>query len=165
MKLRLYIFSIVILAILVTACIARNDTRHTQSGGSTLKAANNIAQEQTNTGNAAAVAPEQTATSQQVDIVSMPSPVYPGSAITVFAKATPDATCTVQVGYRGGKGEEKAFVAKQTEQNGLVSWTWQIDSSVPFGIYPITVTAQSGTGEPAVVQKFIDIESKAQCNK
>jgi len=103
-----------------------------------------------------------------VSILSVTSPASPGGTpVTVFARTQPGAICEVQVGYGGGKNEDAAFTPKQAQENGLVSWTWTVDPSTPFGKYPVTVTAKKsdGSGQPATAVEDIEIKSAEECNK
>lgn len=111
---------------------------------------------------------QETQAAQQplfVDIISVASPVSPGSLITLFAKTKPKAACTIEVNYKGGAEEAKALVAKQAEENGLVSWTWTVDPSVTYGNYTITVTAKEAEGQSIKDTEVLEIKSPEECKK
>ncbi len=102
-----------------------------------------------------------------VSIISVTSPVSPGGTpTTLFARTKPGAICNIRVGYKGGPNEAKALTQKQAEPNGLVSWTWTVDSSTTLGAYPITVTATEPNdgGKTASAQDTLEIKSAEQCN-
>lgn len=101
-----------------------------------------------------------------VDVLSVTSPVSPGGTpVTVFAKTQPNAMCEITVGYEVGQNEKKALLPKQAESNGLVSWTWTVSPSVPFGKYPITVTTKVPKGGSATGESIIEIKSAEECKK
>lgn len=113
-------------------------------------------------------ATKETQAAQQplfVDIISVASPVSPGSLITLFAKTKPKAACTIEVSYKGGAEEAKALVAKQAEENGLVSWTWTVDPSATYGNYTITVTAKETKGQSTKDTEVLEVKSPEECKK
>lgn len=106
--------------------------------------------------------------SLSVSILSITSPASPGGTpVIVFARTEPGAICEIEVGYDGGENEATALIPKQAQENGLVSWTWSIDPSTPFGKYPVTVTAKKsdGSGQPVSAVEDIEIKSAEECKK
>lgn len=106
--------------------------------------------------------------SLSVSILSVTSPASPGGTpVTVFAKTQPGMICEIEVGYAGGENEATAFTSKPAAENGLVSWTWRVDASTPFGKYPVTVTAKrsDGSGQPVSAAADIEIKSAEECKK
>lgn len=103
-----------------------------------------------------------------VSILSVTSPASPGGTpVTVFARTQPGVVCEIEVGYDGGENEAAAFTPKQAQENGLVSWTWKVNPSTPFGKYPVTVTAKrsNGAGQPVSAVADIEIKSAEECKK
>lgn len=100
-----------------------------------------------------------------VDILSVTSPVSPGSMITLFAKATPETLCDIEVGYESGHGEAEALLPKRAQENGLVTWTWTVDPSVKFGKYQIIVTAKESGDKVATAKADLEIKSAEECKK
>lgn len=97
--------------------------------------------------------------------MSITTPVSPGSAVTLFVRTRPGVTCEVKVGYPAGAEEAKALLPKQTNETGLVSWTWNVDPSVAFGTYPVTITGKDISGNEGTTTTEIEIKSAEACNK
>lgn len=154
---------ILLLALLLVSC-GSNATQNASQLDSPGDVASNEA--------AGPAAPGQAATSEttqvpvNVSILTLTSPASPGSSVTLFAKTATGWVCEIKVGYKAGTSETQALVPKQVEENGLVSWTWTIDSAVPYGVYPVTVTAKAPDGSSSVTaQKNIEIKSAEECKK
>ncbi|MBS3909840.1 MAG: hypothetical protein KGZ93_09530 [Actinobacteria bacterium] len=112
--------------------------------------------------------PASTTTTEKpmfVEVISATSPVSPGgNPVTVFVKTEPGAISQIELGYRGGQNEEGALDPKQANASGMVSWTWTVDPSVPYGAYPILVTAKSIDGRTAVAKSTLEVKSAEECN-
>ncbi|MCL6471795.1 MAG: hypothetical protein K6T91_03175 [Firmicutes bacterium] len=79
-----------------------------------------------------------------LDIVSVTSPVSRGNAVTLVAKTTPGATCSIVVMYKSGPSRAQGLGTKVADANGYVSWTWIVGTRTTLGTWPITVTASMG---------------------
>ena len=100
-----------------------------------------------------------------VKVISATSPVSPGGdPVTVFIQTKPGATGEIELGYEGGPNEEETLYAKQANGSGMISWTWTVDPSVPYGAYPIIVTAKSLDGQTAVSKSTLEVKSPEECN-
>ena len=149
----LSLISIIILVFIATACDSQ-EAQVSRDVGKETSASKDVKTEQT------AEKP------MFVDIVSTTSPISPGGdPVTLFAKTRPGAVCEIKVGYKGGPNEAKALFSKQAETNGLISWTWTVDTSVALGKYPITITAKSLDGQTATDTTNIEVKSAEECQK
>jgi hypothetical protein len=79
------------------------------------------------------------------------SPVAPGDNASMTIKTVPTSTCTIKVEYNKIPSTDSGLVAKTADEFGIVSWTWTIDTTVPLGTWPATVTC-TYNGRSAVVQ-------------
>ncbi|MDP2211923.1 MAG: hypothetical protein Q8J63_09340 [Candidatus Aquicultor sp.] len=111
--------------------------------------------------------PASTTTTEKpmfVEVVSATSPVSPGgNPVTVFIKTKPGAISEIELGYQGGQNEEGALYSKQANASGMISWTWTVDPSVPYGAYPVVVTAKSLDGQTAVAKSTLEVKSAEEC--
>lgn len=155
-KALLALISIIMLVFTVTACDSQETSVKNASGSG--EEAGAVAQD--------TASPEAEEKPMFVDILSATSPISPGGTpVTLFAKTKSGAICDIKVGYKGGTNEANALFSKQAETNGLISWTWVIDSSVAFGKYPVTVTAKSLDGQVATAETTIEVKSAEECKK
>ena len=108
-------------------------------------------------------APTTATTDRQmaVKIISVTSPVNPGSTVTLFAQTKPGALCEVNAGYKLIAGEAKTLYPKQAETSGLVSWTWTVDSSATPGKYAATISAKAldGRTDTVTAQTLVEISA------
>jgi len=118
-------------------------------------------------------APTTATTDRQmaVKIISVTSPVNPGSTVTLFAQTKPGALCEVNAGYKLSAGEAKTLYPKQAETSGLVSWTWTVDSSATPtwtvdssatpGKYAATISAKAldGRTDTVTAQTLVEISA------
>ena len=111
--------------------------------------------------------PASTTTTEQpmfVRVVSATSPVSPGGdPVTVFIQTKPGAISEIELGYEGGQNEAGALYSKQANGSGMISWTWAVDPSVPYGAYTIIVTAKSLDGQTAVAKSTLEVKSAEEC--
>ncbi len=96
-----------------------------------------------------------------VKIISVTSPVSPGSTITLFAQTEPGAICEVDTGYKLSANEAKTLYPKQAEASGLISWTWTVDSSATPGKYAVTISAKAIDGRTDTVTAQAPMEISA----
>lgn len=112
--------------------------------------------------------PASTTTTEKpmfVEVISATSPVSPGGdPVTVFIQTKPGATGEIELGYEGGPSETGALYSKQANGSGMISWTWTVDPSVPYGAYPIIVTAKSLDGQIAAAKSTLEVKSPEECN-
>jgi len=92
-----------------------------------------------------------------VKIVSMTSPVTPGTDATVEAQTAPNATCTIAVEYASGASQASGLDQKTADSKGTVSWTWRVGPNTTPGKYPVTVSC-SMDGKQASAKKSIDVK-------
>lgn len=74
-----------------------------------------------------------------VKVISLTSPVSPGSEATLAVQTDPMATCTPTVQYKSGKSGAKGLSKKTANSQGEVRWTWKVGSNVTAGQWPVSV--------------------------
>lgn len=96
-----------------------------------------------------------------VKIISVTTPVSPGSTVTLFAQTKPGAMCEVNTGYKVSANEAKTLYPKQAETSGLISWTWTVDSSATPGKYAVTISAKAidGRTDTVTAQALMEISA------
>jgi hypothetical protein len=92
------------------------------------------------TGLAAVALAIPTAASARVRLVSVTSPVSPGSYATLTAAVSPSRTCSITVFYKSGPSHAQGLYPKV---GGRVSWTWKVGTRTTPGRWPITVACGS----------------------
>src|SRR6266516_6606668 len=72
---------------------------------------------------------------------------YPGGYMTMSISTGPAAICTITV-YYGLNTPSKTFgiIPVTADRNGIASWHWKVASSVPVGIWPLTISAVQVNG-------------------
>jgi micrococcal nuclease len=78
-------------------------------------------------------------------ISSVTSPVSRGSNVTLSAKTSPGASCTITVNYKSGPSKASGLGPKTADSSGVVSWTWKVGSGTTLGTWPISVTCNGVT--------------------
>ena len=82
-------------------------------------------------------------TAASVRIVSVTSPVSPGSHATLMARVSPARVqCSIMVRYMSGLSVARGLAAKRAV-NGRVSWTWMVGTNTTAGRWPIYVECGS----------------------
>ena len=93
----------------------------------------------------------------EVKVVSLTSPVSPGSQATLTVQTDQKATCTPAVQYKSGKSGAQGLSKKTANAQGQVSWTWKVGSSTAPGTWPVSVRCTSkgkeGTAEASLEVK------------
>jgi hypothetical protein len=89
----------------------------------------------------------QAATSDILEIVNI-SDAHPGDDVTVTVKTAPGAE--VKIVFTMPTGKDSAYPednTKTAEDDGIITWTWNINSHVPAGeaTYTFTVTIDGQT--------------------
>lgn len=75
-----------------------------------------------------------------VAIGSLTSPAPKGSNVALTARTNAGSNCTISAVYAGKPSYDSGLAPKKADDFGTVTWTWTIDSSVPVGKWPVTVT-------------------------
>jgi competence protein ComEC len=76
-----------------------------------------------------------------LQVVSVTSPVTHGANVTLIAKTTPGAQCTIIVNYKSGASTASGLEAKTADNLGNVSWTWKVGANTSPGTWTIVCTA------------------------
>jgi len=102
-----------------------------------------------------AVQPAEPAPALSLDVLSVTSPVRPGTQATLKAKTTAGAECSIIVYYKSGPSSAKGLEPKVADAGGNVSWTWTVGTNTTPGTCRIVVKARQGGNE---VSKEIPFE-------
>jgi hypothetical protein len=76
-----------------------------------------------------------------LQVISVTSPVAPGSNAMLTILTEPNAQCTITVNYKSGPSSASGLGAKTADSQGNVSWTWNVGKSTTAGTWQIVVTA------------------------
>jgi hypothetical protein len=83
------------------------------------------------------------------------SPVTPGMNASVDVTTNPNAECTISVIYDNVASKDSGLAPKTADDHGIVSWTWTVDSSVPYGTWPVKVTCMINKKSAVVEGKLV----------
>ena len=87
-------------------------------------------------------------------IETLTSQVVVGGTVIVNVKTNPLSTCTIAVGYDKVFSKGVGLLDKVADDFGVVSWTWNIDKTIPEGSWPLNVNC-SLNKQSAFVQAYI----------
>lgn len=76
-------------------------------------------------------------------IQMLTTPVAPGSNASMTVKTNPGAKCLIAAIYNKVRSTDSGLVSKIADEYGIVDWTWTVESSVPLGKWPVTVTCSN----------------------
>ncbi len=102
-----------------------------------------------------ALAPVASAQQLQVKLVSLTSPVSPGSDATVVVQTVPNASCSITVIYKSGPSRASGLVPKTSDNKGNVSWTWRVGTRTTAGKWPIIATCSAGGNQGKLETAFV----------
>ena len=95
-------------------------------------------------------------TPEGVAIQSFTSPVMPGSNASITVRAThPYSKCTIKAEYNKVPSKDSGLIPKTTDDYGIVSWSWTVESTVPVGKWPVTVTCSKGKKSGMVIGDLV----------
>lgn len=75
-----------------------------------------------------------------VYIQTLSSPVVPGSNAAVSVRTQPEADCTIKVTYHTTLSTDSGLAPKQSDEYGIVGWSWTVEAEQPLGSWPIDIT-------------------------
>lgn len=84
--------------------------------------------------------PQAPGTKIGASVQTITSPVEPGSNTSITVKTTPGAICTISVLYNDVASKDSGLTSRVADEFGVVMWAWTVESSVPFGKWPVKVT-------------------------
>lgn len=84
------------------------------------------------------------------------SPITPGSNASIIVRTNPLATCTVTAVYNKVPSKDSGLIPKKADDYGVVEWAWTVESSVPLGTWPVTVTCANEKNS-AVVRGDLEV--------
>lgn len=73
-------------------------------------------------------------------IEMLTSPVAPGMNASVNVKTNANAECTISVVYDKTASKDSGLSSKTADEFGIVDWTWTVESTVPYGTWPVKIT-------------------------
>jgi hypothetical protein len=77
-----------------------------------------------------------------VAIQSITTPVAPGDNASVSIHTNRDSKCTITAIYNNVPSKDAGLGPKTADEYGLASWSWTVESTVPVGKWPVTVTCE-----------------------
>jgi hypothetical protein len=80
--------------------------------------------------------------SARVRLLSVTSPVSPGSHATLTAAVSPARSCSITVNYKSGPSHAQGLYPKRPS-GGRVSWTWMVGTNTTHGRWGIVVSCGS----------------------
>lgn len=89
-------------------------------------------------------------------VQSVTSPVVPGSNVILTVRTNATSKCTIVVAYNNVPSKDSGLVPKTADQYGMVTWSWTVESTVPLGKWPATITCVYN-GRSAVVVADIEV--------
>lgn len=92
----------------------------------------------------------------QASVQSIDSPVTPGQNVTLMVRTNTYAKCTISVVYDKTPSKDSGLTTKTAGDDGMVSWTWTVDSTAPFGTWPVKVNCANDKNK-AFVQADLTI--------
>jgi len=88
---------------------------------------------------------------ESVAIQSLTSPVLPGSNASITIRTNQKSLCNISVIYNEIASKDSGLVDKPSDEYGMVSWSWTVESSVPIGKWPVKVTCTRDEKSAVVV--------------
>jgi hypothetical protein len=92
---------------------------------------------------------------ESASIQSLTAPVTPGENAAVTIKTNPGSWCTITVIYNKVPSKDSGLMGKTSDEYGSVTWSWTLDTSVPIGTWPVTITCLRNTKTAVVVGNLI----------
>lgn len=77
---------------------------------------------------------------ESASIQSLSTPVIPGDNASIIVKTNPGSWCTITVVYNKIPSKDSGLIGKTSDDFGVVSWSWTVESTAPVGKWPVTVT-------------------------
>jgi hypothetical protein len=87
-----------------------------------------------------------------VSIQMLSSPITPGSNAGVTIKSVANVTCKVIVEINKIPLKDSGLADKQTDEYGVMSWSWTVPTDAPLGTWPVKITCTSPAKKSAMVQ-------------
>ncbi|HPF55090.1 MAG TPA: hypothetical protein PLV03_00990 [Clostridiales bacterium] len=91
---------------------------------------------------------------QDIQIISLTSPIVHGQDATITIKGTPGVKYTIQVIYKSGASEASGLEPKTAGSNGMVTWSWKVSSRTTPGTWSIEIAG----GGASVTVPFVVTE-------
>jgi competence protein ComEC len=91
-----------------------------------------------------------------ISVVSLTSPVSPGSTAKLTVKTSPAAACSIEVHYKSGPSHAAGLGEQTASDEGLVTWRWKVGTSTTPGTWRIVVSA-AANGEKTSIQVPLEV--------
>jgi hypothetical protein len=89
-------------------------------------------------------------------IQSLSSPVMPGTNAAVTVKGNPGSSCVIKVEYNNIPSNDAGLkLTKVLDEFGVATWSWTVESTVPEGKWPVTITCMYDTRSAIVIGDLI----------
>ena len=74
-----------------------------------------------------------------IKLIDYKHTVYAGEYTSLTLKLDGDKEYSIEVEYTSGISQSKALVPKVSDQNGYVTWRWQVGTNCKSGKYPVRI--------------------------
>lgn len=89
-------------------------------------------------------------------IQSLSSPVRPGDNASVTVKGNPTSSCMIKVEYNKVPSNDTGLkLTKILDDFGVTTWSWTVESTVPEGKWPVTITCLYETKSAIVIGDMV----------
>ncbi len=100
---------------------------------------------------------------ESASVQSLTSPVMPGDNASITIKTNPGSWCTIKVEYNKVASKDSGLIGKTADDYGTVTWAWTVESTVPLGSWPVTVTCLRNKLSAVVIGSLV-VSKTAQTN-
>lgn len=91
------------------------------------------------------------------------TPVAYGQTASITASTAAGATCQLWLYFRdGATAKIPDMQSKKADDNGKVTWTWQVKATYPDGIWPFIVECRNPTGDQKADGKVTILDQSRQ---
>lgn len=88
-------------------------------------------------------------------IQTLTSPIMPGDNASVTVKSNPGSECSIVVEYNKVPSKDSGLKSKVSDEFGMATWSWTVESTVPEGKWPVTVTCFYNKKSAVVVGNLV----------
>lgn len=90
-----------------------------------------------------------------VSIQSISSPINQGDVVNITTRSNPGASCNITVTLNKQKYSDSSLVKKNTDEYGMVSWSWPTSSFTPSGKWSVEVLCSKGEKSGMVIGELV----------
>lgn len=88
-------------------------------------------------------------------VQSITTPVVPGDNASVSIKGNPGSICSIKVEYNKVASTDSGLSTKKTDEFGVITWAWSVESTVPEGKWPVTVNCEYNKKTAVVITNLV----------